>query len=73
MRTTERRPASPELSSQGEAERAAREQAEVDLAWVDQKAATLEQQVNLTWSQLRVSEEEQQQGDRGRRCWRGDG
>ena len=29
-------------------------------------------QVNLTWSQLKVSEEEQQQGSQGRRWWRGD-
>jgi hypothetical protein len=64
--------ASAELSSQLEAERAARKQAEVDLARVDEKAATLEQQVNLTWSQLKVSEEEQQQGSQGRRWWRGD-
>ena len=65
--------ASAELSSQLEGERAARKQAEVELARVDEKAATLEQQVNLTWSQLKVSEEEQQQGGQGRRWWRGDG
>jgi len=64
--------ASAKLSSQLEAERAGRKQAEVDLARVDEKAATLEQQVNLTWSQLKVSEEEQQ-GSQGRRWWRGDG
>jgi hypothetical protein len=63
--------AGTQLSSQLEAERAAREQAEVDLARVDEKAAILEQQVNLTWSQLKVSEEEQQQGTQ-RRWWRGD-
>ena len=63
--------AGAKLSSQLEAERAAREQAEVDLARVDEKAAILEQQVNLTWSQLKVSEEEQQQGTQ-RRWWRGD-
>jgi chromosome segregation ATPase len=65
--------ASGELSSQLEAERAARKQAEVELARVDEKAATLEQQVNLTWSQLKVSEEEQQQGSQPRRWWRGEG
>jgi hypothetical protein len=59
--------ASAELSSQLEAERAARNQADVDLARVGEKAATLEQQVNLTWSQLKVSEEEQQQGSQGGR------
>jgi chromosome segregation ATPase len=65
--------ASGELSSQLEAERAARKQAEVERARVDEKAATLEQQVNLTWSQLKVSEEEQQQGSQPRRWWRGEG
>jgi FKBP-type peptidyl-prolyl cis-trans isomerase len=65
--------ASAEVSSQLEAERAARKQAEVELARVDEKAATLEQQVNLTWSQLKVSEEEQQQGSQPRRWWRGEG
>ena len=65
--------ASAELSSQLEAERAARKQAEVELARVDEKATTLEQQVNLTWSQLKVSEEEQQQGSQPRRWWRGEG
>jgi chromosome segregation ATPase len=65
--------ASAELSSQLEAERVARKQAEVELARVDEKATTLEQQVNLTWSQLKVSEEEQQQGSQPRRWWRGEG
>jgi len=62
--------ADAELSSALEAERAAREQAEAELARVDEKAAILEHQVNLTWNQLKVSEEEQ--GAQRARWWRGD-
>lgn len=60
-----------ELSAELESERAAREQAEAELARVDEKAAILEHQVNLTWNQLKVSEEEQH-GSQQRRWWRGD-
>jgi len=59
-----------ELSAELEAERAARERAEAELARVDEKAAILEHQVNLTWNQLKVSEEEQ--GAQRTRWWRGD-
>ena len=64
--------ASAKLSSELAAEKAARERAQHDLARVEEKAATLEQQVNLTWSQLKVSEEEQHQQGTQRRWWRGD-
>ena len=59
------------LSTDLDAERTAREQAEKALVGVEEKAATLEHQVNLTWNQLKVSEEEQH-GPQGRRWWRGD-
>jgi hypothetical protein len=62
--------AQSELSAELEAERAAREQAEAELARVDEKAAILEHQVNLTWNQLKVSEEEQ--GTQRTRWWRAD-
>ena len=60
------------LSAELKAERAAREQAESNLARVDEKASILEQQVNLSWSQLKATEEEEQRSP-SRRWWaRGD-
>jgi hypothetical protein len=61
------------LSAELKAERTAREQAESNLARVDGKASILEQQVNLSWSQLKANEEEEQRTP-SRRWWgRGDG